>query len=104
MNACQNCDWRGPDDEMDDIQRLGARVEPGESMPSGQCPRCGALCQPVNVIEVVLISPIPTREYGEPELIGPFNEGFGQDYIDNHITLGDGYEASVLVLKNPDES
>jgi hypothetical protein len=46
MSACQDCNWRGPDTELREIKDLYQRVEPGEPMPSGACPECGALCQP----------------------------------------------------------
>lgn len=41
--ACQDCDWRGPADELHDIADFGERVYPGEPCPAGECPRCGAL-------------------------------------------------------------
>jgi len=31
---------------MDEIHDIWERVEPGEVMPSGECPDCGALCYP----------------------------------------------------------
>lgn len=33
--------------KLKDIRYLDERVEPGEPMPSGECPRCGDLCHPV---------------------------------------------------------
>jgi hypothetical protein len=47
-SACQDCDWRGPDEDLREIKDLHQRVEPGEPMPSGECPACGALCQPTD--------------------------------------------------------
>jgi len=44
--VCQDCLWEGDDDDCDPINDIFERVSPGESMPSGQCPLCGALCQP----------------------------------------------------------
>lgn len=44
---CQNCDWRGDASELREIHDLSQRVSPGELMPSGECPECGALCQPL---------------------------------------------------------
>lgn len=48
-SACQNCAkvWR--DSELKPIQDLSQRVEAGEPMPSGECPECGALCQPAKL-------------------------------------------------------
>jgi hypothetical protein len=43
---CQNCEWRGPAAELKDIKDYDQRVAEGEPVPSGECPECGALCQP----------------------------------------------------------
>ena len=52
---CQNCDWRGLVSECDEISDIAERVAPGETMPAGECPECGALAS--------LASPSPsTRE------------------------------------------
>jgi hypothetical protein len=40
---CGNCPWAGLAPELKDIQNLGARVTPGETVPAGQCPQCGSL-------------------------------------------------------------
>lgn len=45
---CQNCDWRGPESDCKEIKHLNERVASGEPMPCGECPKCGALCQPVS--------------------------------------------------------
>lgn len=42
--ACQNCDWTGSHDELNDIKDYDERVAPGEPEPTGECPECGALC------------------------------------------------------------
>src|SRR5512137_213778 len=45
MHLCQGCGERIGDRELlGGIRDLGERVAPGEIMPSGECPRCGALC------------------------------------------------------------
>lgn len=43
---CQNCDWKGTDEEVGEVHDLWGRVQPGEPLPIGQCPKCRALCQP----------------------------------------------------------
>lgn len=49
---CPNCAWRGTEDDMKrvypDIPDLAARMAPGEPVPIGECPECGALCHPVD--------------------------------------------------------
>jgi hypothetical protein len=42
---CQNCDFATEDGgDLLPIQDLHMRVEPGEPIPAGECPECGALC------------------------------------------------------------
>lgn len=41
---CDNCGWRGTQSQTDLIDSIWERVDPGEIMPHGQCPKCGALC------------------------------------------------------------
>lgn len=45
LSRCQNCDTCHPESRLLPIEDLAQRVEPGEPMPSGECPDCGALCQ-----------------------------------------------------------
>jgi hypothetical protein len=46
-SECQNCRLTWKDDELKEIKHLSERVAPGEPMPSGECPDCGALCHPL---------------------------------------------------------
>ena len=46
-SQCQNCDTVWPDAVLiNPIPDLSQRVAPGEPMPSGECPSCGAVCHP----------------------------------------------------------
>ncbi len=47
-SECQNCGQRWPFAALKEIQHIHQRVAPGEPMPSGECPDCGALCQPLD--------------------------------------------------------
>lgn len=49
LNLCENCLKLWRDDELEEIDDIWERVSPGEPMPSGECPECGALCQPDTV-------------------------------------------------------
>ena len=44
---CDNCGFSCNESEIKnrwpDIPHLGERVEPGGTVPAGECPRCGAL-------------------------------------------------------------
>lgn len=42
--ACDNCGWTGPETDCLEIKDFHSRVEPGECVPFGECPECGALC------------------------------------------------------------
>ena len=47
-NVCQNCCQTWRDDQLAEITHgIWERVSPGELMPSGECPECGALCHPI---------------------------------------------------------
>jgi len=41
---CQDCESTWSVDALDPITHLIQRVGPGEIMPAGQCPECGAVC------------------------------------------------------------
>ena len=41
--SCGNCDWTGTEDDCNEIEYFSERVTPGETMPAGECPECGAL-------------------------------------------------------------
>lgn len=42
---CQNCGETFELSDLKPIKDIHQRVQPGESMPAGECPDCGALCQ-----------------------------------------------------------
>lgn len=44
---CGCCDWQGPASACESIRDFWSRVEPGDTVPSGDCPECGAFCFPV---------------------------------------------------------
>ena len=47
-SICQDCGKTWTDEQLNEITHgIWERVAPGEPMPSGECPECGALCQPV---------------------------------------------------------
>jgi hypothetical protein len=48
MHVCGNCGKQTPESKLAQITHgFWERVSPGEIMPSGECPRCGALCRPL---------------------------------------------------------
>lgn len=64
MVECQNCQWRGQSARCDHIDpaTLPERVAPGERMPYGQCPECGAVCHAIRP---------PQRSYIDGYLLDP---------------------------------
>ena len=45
-HVCDNCGHTFLAEDLQPIERLEERIEPGGTVPSGQCPDCGALCYP----------------------------------------------------------
>jgi hypothetical protein len=41
--TCDSCPWHGDESELDIIQDAEHRLEPGDTVPAGECPACGAL-------------------------------------------------------------
>lgn len=46
-HRCQSCGRVLYGSELKGIEDFAIRVAPGESCPSGECPHCGALTQPI---------------------------------------------------------
>ena len=40
--TCQYCGWNGPADRCGPLKNAWERVEPGDVMPAGECPKCNA--------------------------------------------------------------
>ena len=40
--TCQYCGWNGPADQCGPLENAGERVQPGDTMPAGECPKCNA--------------------------------------------------------------
>ena len=40
--TCQYCNWTGPADECGPLKNAWERVQPGDPMPAGECPKCNA--------------------------------------------------------------
>lgn len=43
-HKCQNCGSQWLTEQLKPIQDIEERITPGEVVPSGECPNCGALC------------------------------------------------------------
>jgi len=46
LQECQNCGSVWDAEDLREVEDLHMRVAPGEPMPSGECPSCGAVCHP----------------------------------------------------------
>lgn len=46
VQECQSCSRRWLEEQLNEVEDLSMRVAPGEPMPSGECPACGAVCHP----------------------------------------------------------
>jgi hypothetical protein len=49
--VCQSCDWEGRPEDTLPIPKLIGRVVPGDIMPYGECPVCGAVAIPAYSME-----------------------------------------------------
>lgn len=45
-HRCDNCGIAWTDDELERIEDIENRIDPGSVVPSGECPACGSLCYP----------------------------------------------------------
>lgn len=43
---CQNCRRLWDEGDLNEVEDLSLRVSPGEPVPYGECPECGAVCHP----------------------------------------------------------
>jgi hypothetical protein len=46
-HMCGNCGRKFDEDSLLEPKHLWQRLLPGDTFPSGECPKCGALCYPV---------------------------------------------------------
>ena len=44
LRRCANCNKRFTDSQLKEVRDFWSRVEPGDTMPHGECPKCGCLC------------------------------------------------------------
>ena len=44
LYRCQNCDWTGDEGQLGELIDVFERVQPGDTMPDGECPECGGVC------------------------------------------------------------
>jgi hypothetical protein len=57
-SICQNCGKTFPDHKLNEIGSGGfwERVQPGDIMPTGECPSCGSLCTPIQKPQTILVA------------------------------------------------
>jgi hypothetical protein len=71
-HQCGNCGTRWHGSALNDIEDMDQRIDPGGTVPSGECPDrvdcCGALCYPCK--------PYPKRQRSK--------EGMGKGFCDKH--------------------
>lgn len=41
--TCDNCDWTGDAAKLEMIRDIELRLDPGGTVPAGQCPECDGL-------------------------------------------------------------
>lgn len=40
---CGDCEWTGPGSDLQMVTDIQERIDPGSTVPAGECPDCGAL-------------------------------------------------------------
>jgi len=45
-HKCANCDWIGTPAELKEIKDFWERITAGGTVPTGECPKCGAFAYP----------------------------------------------------------
>lgn len=54
LHSCADCAKLWHTDQLEEITHgIWERCQPGEIMPSGECPECGALCHPTDAPAVI---------------------------------------------------
>lgn len=103
---CANCDWHGPLDECDGVDNIGARLDPGSTVPAGQCPECGALAYLEEQAELAPVVKIARQFLNEwrPQIESDddINGGDAVDSIGDYVRLfGDAFGAPVHCQNGP---
>ena len=83
---CANCGLRNAANDLDPTHDIWSRIQPGEIMPHGDCPECGAFCYPVTepekrltiheAMEKLLKCAELNQDSLEPKTVSAINEGF----------------------------
>lgn len=73
MNAtCNNCGRQWQVEKLKSIDNLQQRVAPGEIVPTGECPECGALChleQPARTVIVNVYGGLVQAVYSDAKVV-----------------------------------
>jgi hypothetical protein len=74
---CQNCPWTGHMADVQPMEDMAARIAPGEIVPAGECPKCGALCQLVPLCDCCgkPMTRVNTARPKRPKRSGPASPG-----------------------------
>lgn len=63
LSRCDNCRKVHSEENLVDPKDLGQRLDPGGTVPSGECPDCGALCYPLKSEQADDTSVWPATDY-----------------------------------------
>jgi len=78
--SCDNCAWTGKTLDVQPIHDLEERIAPGEVVPAGECPECGALAHLVQV---------PNCPCGKPAIFphpGPYTHCSAECYLESKVS------------------
>ena len=90
LHKCGNCGKIHDAIDLGDMEDLHERVEAGNSVPSGECPDCGALCYPYTKRLVRKDSTIYSKYEGD--ILGAIDGVFGNNWWGK---LSEGTQESI---------
>ncbi len=102
--ACANCTWAGTEDQCPELADASERVAPGEIMPAGECPECGAVAHFTDIEAPKQPSPALLEAIADLEKhVGncPDNEPDPDDYDDMESASSAGLAAGRFEALHP---
>ena len=72
--SCDGCAWTGVAEQLRPIDRLAERIHPGEVVPAGECPKCGALAHLQGLARPELLEVLENMAYHIQNMLDAYTE------------------------------
>ena len=80
--VCDNCDWTGTANQLDEPSHFWDRLSPGSIVPHGDCPKCGAFCYAdEDPIQTELVDVLSELQAWATDVFGPEGSLIAPDHI-----------------------